>query len=738
MSATSETATTAAMSTTFVMTPADVSLERRVSAFILAATPILFLLFLAIAPPVNPTFDDAKYVAVGRNFLAGNGPTTVFGVVFLKHSPLWPMIIVAPERLFGIHPIWTGHLINALSGAITIVLVGYLGWRVRPVVGAIAAVLFASLPYVFDIARTAGIDLPSIALTLGYIIFGLSVVRTGSIWRAIVLGAIFAVAFLIKETILPFAVVPFILGIMWGVRWPTLVRTAGVTLGVAAIGMSWWFLMFAGYTHLVYRADFPEWTLVPSSIVVAVLFVIGLAAEPIAGWIDRRGWNASAARRIPDRLRGRRFLGWTATLAWFVLLTVFFGRTPKLLGASLFDPNQIAYMIVHSLGSVRLAMAYGLGTFMLVAELIRDRRRVAQASVDVLIAMICGIPLVLLVVGVGETPRHYIAELALVILTGTIGWYHGLLRLRERDRVAIALFAVLVVLAAVIIGVSSLQRVTPRLIVAGVVGAVGLVVVFGVGLTWLQRHGRQAATGLLVAVVIFALGMGVTGVRAVRLPGQANANEIKASADTVAWIEANVPQGGTVAVGSYLSMETSIDLPVDVHAIQVRHYLAIDDPTAPLGLRSAAGTPGDYVAIDVAPIKANQFNVFSASQMVRLLRDSKALYYIYPITEARSSKMVLNLLTPENGFTEIGPPRSYTGPTDTIDVHTYRVDQERLSIPADRIFVAPDALERLTDRLEADAAHGATAAGNLVDRIVPPADGSEMALLARLKALAGR
>ena len=74
----------------------------------------------------------------------------------------------------------------------------------------------------------------------------------------------------------------------------------------------------------------------------------------------------------------------------------------------------------------------------------RDRRRVAQASTDVLVTMICGIPLVLLVVGVGETPRHYIAELALVILTGTIGWYYGLLRLRERDRPTMVLFAVLV------------------------------------------------------------------------------------------------------------------------------------------------------------------------------------------------------------------------------------------------------------------------------------------------------
>jgi 4-amino-4-deoxy-L-arabinose transferase-like glycosyltransferase len=736
VSAASSAAAAGAATTPMAMTPADISLERRVSLFILAATPILFLLFLSIAPSINPTFDDAKYVAVGRNFLAGNGPTTVFGVVFLKHSPLWPMIIVIPELLFGIHPIVTGHVINALSGAVTIALVGYLGWRVRPGLGALGAVLFASLPYVFDIARTAGIDLPSIALTLGYIIFGFSVVRTGSLWRAAVLGGILALAFLIKETILPFAAVPFILGTLWGVRWPNIVRAAGVTLGVAAVAMSWWFVMFAGYTHQVYRADFPEWTLIPSAIGIAVFALIGLAAEPIARWIDARGWNAAGARQIPARVRNRRFLGWSVTLVWFVLLVIFFGRTPKLLGASLFDPNQIAYMITRSLGSVRLAFAFGLGSLLLVADLLRDRRRVAQASIDVLIATICGIPLVLLVVGVGETPRHYIAELALIILSGAIGWYHGLLRLRERDRPTAVLFAVLIAFAVVVVSLAALQRISPRLIVVGVVGVAVLVLVFGAGWVWLRRRRRLAAVGILVTAMVFAVGMAVVGVRAVRIPGAAE--ETRATADTIAWIKANIPSGGTVAVGSFLAMETSIDMPAGIKAIQVRHFLAIDDPKAPLGLRNAAGARTDYVAVDVAPIKANQFNVFAASQIVDLLRNNDALYYIYPVARARSSQMILKVLTPENGFTEIGPPRTYPEPTDTIDVHTYKVDLARLHIPDDRIFIAPDALERLLLRLEGDPANGAKAAATLVARIVPPADGSEDALLARLTTLAGR
>ncbi len=719
------------------ISPADMTLERRVSLFILTATPILFVLFLALTPPVNPTFDDAKYIAVGRNFLNGLGPVTDFGVVFLKHSPLWPMMIALPEKLAGIHPVATGHFFNVLSGALTIVFVGYLGWRVRPAVGAVSAVLFAALPYVFDIARTAGIDLPSIMLTFLYIIVGFSVVRTGSLWRAVVLGAIFAVAFLIKETILPFAIVPFVLGAMWGVRWTNLVRTASVALAAAAVGMSWWFVMFAGYTHLVYRADFPDWTLLPSAVAVVVFLIVGLGAERIAAGIDRRGWNVAAARRIPARLRDRTVLGWLAVLVWFVLLTIFFGRTPKLLGASLFDPRQISYMIVHSLGSVRLAFAYGLGTFLVVAELVRDRKRVAQASSDALVAMICGIPLVLLVLGVGETPRHYIQELALVILTGTIGWYHGLLRLRERDRFTAALFALLAVLAAVILALSTIQRISPKIIAAGVVGLVGLAVVSVVVVRWLRRRGRLGAVGAILAAGVFVVAVGTVGVRASRIPGITSHNEIQATADTIAWIEANVPKGGTVAFGPYLSMETSIDIPPGYKAIQVRHYLAVDDPKAPLGLRSESGTPTDYIAVDEAPIKANQFNVYSSSQMTQLLKDGKALYYVYPITRARSSKMVLNVLTPENGFTEVDT-RSYAGPSDTIDVHTYKVDLDKLNIPADKMFIAADALDRLVTNLETNPTAGATAAGNLLDNIVPPADGSENALLDHLKKLAGR
>lgn len=716
----------------------DRSLERRICLLILVATPILFFLFLLVAPPVNPTFDDGKYIAAGRSFLDGHGPT-VFGVPFLKHSPLWPVIVVLPERLLDLRPIAVGQFLNELSAAATIVLIGLLGWRVRPAIGALSAVLFAGLPYVFDLSRTAGIDLPSTALTLGYILIGMAVMKRGSLWLALLLGVVFAAAFDIKETILPFAFVPFLLGVMWGVPWATIIRMAAGTVAAAAIGTAWWFSLYASYEHAVYRLDLPDWTLLPGTIGIAVFVLVGLAARPIADWLHRRQIDTAIARRLPERLTGdhRQLLGWGLTLAWFVLLVIFFGRTPELLGASLFDPDQLRAFVGHSIWSERVAFAYALGGVLVAVELIRDRQRVAQASVDLLIALICGIPLVLLVAGVGDSPaRHYTAVIALAILVATVGWYHGLLRLLDRDRPTIVLAAVLVALGVAIVGISTLARISPRQLAIGIGALVLVATIAGLALVWLWRHGRIRAAGSTLVALVFVVAMSGVGVRAVRLNGELDANEAKATADTIAWIKTNVGPGQTVALGPYLSTDTLIDLPQDVESVLIRHAVAIADPTAPLGLRSAGAKPADLVAIDSAPFKANQFDVYSAAKITQLIRQNDAKYWIYA---ARQNywRSVLGLLTAERGFTEVAT-RTYRGTNDTIDVHVFRIDPSKLPVSADAIYLSADALGRLVDRLERDPAHGKVAAATLAARIVPPTDGSEDALITRLRTLATR
>ena len=529
------------------------------------------------------------------------------------------------------------------------------------------------------------------------------------------------------------------LGVLWGVPWATIFRTAAVTVAVAAIGTSWWFVMYACYTHAVYRAGLPRLDARARDHRHRSLRRPRPCCRPIGAWLHRRELDAAAARLVPERLRPhqRQIIGWTLIVGWFLVLVVFFGRTPKLLGASLFDLDQMRFFVSHSIGSVRLVFAYTLGSVILVVELIRNRQRVAQASVDLLVALICGIPLVLLVAGVGETARHYIAVIALAILIGTVGWYHGLLRLRERDVASTILVSLLVLAGLGIVALSTLSRIGIRTFVVGLIALVVVAAIAAVTLTLLRRRNRLTAAGAALAVLVFISALGGAGVRAIRLNGEMDANEARAAADTVAWVKANVPAGQTVGLGPYLSMETLIGLPEGVPSVQIRHFLAIADASAPLGLRSEGRTGDDIVAIDDAPGKANQFDVYAADKITQLIRTRGVHYWVYPVSESRSSKSILELLTPEHGFTEVAT-RTYPGTSDTINVHVYAIDPSKLPVSTDQIYISVDALDRLVEHLERDPGHGKVAAANLAARIVPPADGSEDALIERLKALAER
>src|SRR5439155_20606192 len=183
-------------------------------------------------------------------------------------------------------------------------------------------------------------------------------------------------------------------------------------------------------------------------------------------------------------------------------LLVVFSRPPKLLGYWLLNSEQIRFFIGHLDGSMRLAFAFGVGSLLLVLELLRDRSRVAPASIDLLVATTCGIPLILLVEGVGETPRHYIAEVGLITLVATVGWYHGLQRLRERDWPGVAALFVLAGITLALTAAASLSQLTPLRLIVGSVGAVMLTVAAIAILRWLNRQGRLAVFGTLVATVI--------------------------------------------------------------------------------------------------------------------------------------------------------------------------------------------------------------------------------------------
>src|SRR5688500_17819158 len=156
------------------------------------------------------TADDAKYIGIGTNLLAGAGPTTVFGLFFGYHSPLWPLVVTLPRALIGIDPSAWAHTLNVLSLLAIVSAAAYLGWRVRPLVGGISAIAVVGFGYFLELGRGMGLDLPASALTLLYLVVGLDAIERRSLPRAVLAGLLFAGAFLIKEIALSYATVPFL------------------------------------------------------------------------------------------------------------------------------------------------------------------------------------------------------------------------------------------------------------------------------------------------------------------------------------------------------------------------------------------------------------------------------------------------------------------------------------------------------------------------------------------------
>jgi 4-amino-4-deoxy-L-arabinose transferase-like glycosyltransferase len=717
-------------------------LERRAAVLVICAAALVLILAIAVAPAVNPTYDDAKYVGIGRNVLDGRGPLNVFGTLFLKHSPVWPVLIVVPERLAGIHPIATAHLINAIAAAAIVLLTGAFGWRARPALGALGAVTLLGQPYVRDVAQTAGIDMPSIAITLGYILLGLTAVRRRSLVLAALAGLLFGFGFLIKETILPFAPIPILAAILWGVPWPTVIRLAAALLALAALSTSWWFAMFAGYTDEVYRLGYPSSTLMPAAIGIVLFVVLGLAAEPLGRRTTTRDWAARLSSRLPvvAQRHGRPVAGWALAIVWIAILIWVFNGTGKLQGGGLFNPDQLRAYLTQAFVPVSPVFFLGAGAILAVVSIVRDPPAIGQEARALLLTAACGIPLVALVIAVGEAPRHYVGVMAILGLAGWLGWidgaYHAIVR---RDRVVLALLLLIGLIATALIGVVLMRYVSGSWII---VGALAIVLAVGAALVvagWLGRRGRLASTGpvvLTATLLVLAAGAALF-VRGAHGSGQLDVAEAAVITRTNAWIRDNAPVDSVIGIGPYLSTTTAMDLPPGYDVVMIRHFLAIGDPSAPLGLRGGAREDADWIAVDIAPGKANQFLVYEARQVTRLVEANRPEVYVYHLTRARSALSILGALTPENGFDQVAQ-WSYPVGSDTIETHIFRINHDRFAIDPDAMFISPEALDRLAGMLEREPDSGSRAAAALLSRIVRPSDGSLDTGLARLEGLAAQ
>ena len=677
--------------------------ERRASLAAIATSATVFALLLLAVPAFFLSFDEAKYIGIGNNIFDGLGPRTPFGGYFLSHAPVWSATLVLPQAILGINPLDTGHVLNALAGIGVVVLAGVLGWRVRPAVGGLAAAGTIAITYIHDLTRTARLDVPVAFLILLYLLVTFRAVRNERVGWAIGAGLLFALAFEVKEIALPFAPVPILAGILWGRPWRALARTAGWLILAASLGLSWWFLLVARLGGTVYRLGTPAWTLGPIAAVVigsavGMILAARMADRPrIAGL----GLRLNLAGGQTGRARsGRPALVGVAVVLWCAGLFVVFARELGIRGTQILDVRQIAlYSTTWLPGVLKVAAAVGAVGAALSIWAWRSAPAATRSAIgDLWLATICGAPLILLVVEVGEPPRNYIAQLAILAALAGAGWLWLIetlvVRWRARGRLA----------GERPTGFRPRLGVASIVLLAAVLGAGGLLSVHA--LTFREmRSGRALASAVTT---------------------------------TVGWLRANLPPGATVAFGSFLGYEISLGLRGHNPTAQVRHIVVIGDPTAPDAIR-IAGQPvaDDWVAIDVAPRNVNEFQAFSASRLSHDIRASGASYWVYATQTATSAPTIVPALAGAGGIREL---MQWTWPTSTIPiaVHVYAIDPAGVSFPGNRLIVSPEALDRLVSGLEAAGPAGRATAGTLAGIIeVSPASPTTAALLDRLRRVAG-
>jgi 4-amino-4-deoxy-L-arabinose transferase-like glycosyltransferase len=718
------------------------SIERRLSAAAIVAATATFGLLLVLLPSYFPTFDEAKYLGIGVDIWSGHGITTVFGAVFTSHAPAWPAIIALPQKLFGIDPLAVGRVLDAICGIAFVILTGALGWRVRPIVGAISAAGLLALVYLHDLTRTARLDVPAATLTLLYLFVAFVAFRRGSIRLGIAAGLVFAAGFLVKEIDLPFAPAPLLAATLWGVPWRSLARTGAALLGVAAVGIAPWFVFYAVKLHLVYRLDAPGWTLVPIAIGLLVTVVVAASAERIAEHAVGARISRLAGRLGPDA-RLRKIIGWGLTLAWSALLTYVFAKTARLTGTAFLGLDQLRLYAATWFDALRTVAIFGLaGVVLAVVALIVDPAVAAARGIrDCLIVTICGIPLILLVIAVGEPPRNYLANLAIITVLAAAGWVWALERLLRTSRTFL------------LVGGAGLLGGAGGVVLAGLASGYSLIfgpagVVVGAGAAGLalalERRGVEVRPFIVPAVSLFVLvgGAGLLvghGRNSLNRAGDVARNQ--AVSTEVAWIRANIPHGTKIAYGSFLAYETAYYLAADYGTTEIRARIAVSSAAAPDGLLRVGESPAgdDWIAVDSAPRNVDQFQAYRASWLTSSFKSTAAMYWVYTTGIDTSSPTIEAALSSATGFTKVVEWTFPVKGAPPLHTSIYRIDPSAISFDTSRLVFAPDALERLADLLGEDGPAGRDAAARLLSQVdVEPPGPDADAALTTLKGLAGQ
>ena len=704
----------------------------RAIGFAIAASAVGVFLFVLLLPPLYATSDEAKYIGLGYNILAGKGLVTDFGASFLNHSPLWPLVLATPQATLGIEGLTVGHLLNAVAAAATVVFTGLLAYRVRPVAGAVAAIAMLGLPYVTHLSRTAGLDMPAVAFSLGYLWLAMRAIDRGSVPLGLLAGLLFGVAFLIKETALPFLPVPYLAALTGTVAITAIARVGGAVLAAAAVTTSWWFVIHGVLGGTVYRLGTPAWTLVPLALLVVILVVLGLRADAIAARLAASGrtttWTEAGIART------RAIVAWGVLALWIGGQLFVFARAAKLGGAPLIRLAQLlddAHVYRVQMSPV---IAFGIGALLALPLLWRS-----ASARALFMATLAWVPLLLLVLGIGETPRHYMADVAVLIALASAGWVAGVESAARGDR---RWLVVTVVAAVVAVAIAWAALPGHRPFRIALVAGVTIVALLFVAFRWFEARpaGARVPRGLRalagvggVLLVMFVVAGVVTGRTEAARSVQADRNRAAAVHEISAWISAHAPPGSAVAVGHGLGYELAMS-DRDRRYVRIGPVSVRVDRRLPTGLRWSSGKEAtDVIRLDAALHRTDTLDAFGAGELGARIKAIQPAVWVESVTVPpdAASAPTLEMLDATPGMTRLQAWR-YPGPTGDLIAVAYGVDPAAVTFDDGPLYATPRAVKALATEL---ARSDGRAAADLLDRLVivpegPAADEARVALAA--------
>jgi hypothetical protein len=174
--------------------------------------------------------------------------------------------------------------------------------------------------------------------------------------------------------------------------------------------------------------------------------------------------------------------------------------------------------------------------------------------------------------------------------------------------------------------------------------------------------------------------------------------------------------------------------------VLVRARITIADPKAPEGLIRVGDEVGDdWISVDTAPRNVNEYQAYRATWLEEQLGQGAVDYWVYSTGIATAAETIIPALASSMGIEQVAH-WTFTAPgTTPIESYVFKIDATRVSFDVARMYMAPEALDRLVTRLEREALPPVQVARTLLERVVvtkvsPLGEGA----MTRLRALAGR